>query len=241
MARATLIILLVGLLGWCVVDAAPAETQLTDFARHARFRDIKISPEGDYVAASAVVDGKAVLSLIHLADMKGVNLRPRDDDEIADFWWVDARRVVYSISQKTEGLEQPLPTGELFAVNADGGSERMLVGFRDKGEPLFAFPVEPVFSSNGRMLVSLFRWNGSRDGAYPVASWLDVDSGRTIPVVTAPIRSARFVADNEGRVRFAYAQDVDQNQRVYYRDGEKGDWSVVFDEKRGDPDRKSVV
>ena len=63
--------------------ASADDIPLADFARHAQFRDIKISPEGDYLAASAVVDGKAVLSLIRLADMKGVNLRPREDDEIS--------------------------------------------------------------------------------------------------------------------------------------------------------------
>src|SRR5689334_20135315 len=58
--------------------AAPAVVPYADFARHEQFREVKISPNGDYLAAAAVVDGKAVLSLIRLSDMKGVNLRPRD-------------------------------------------------------------------------------------------------------------------------------------------------------------------
>src|SRR4029077_11981407 len=67
---------------------AAEELPLVDFARHAQFRDIKISPDGAYLAASAVVDGKAVLSLVNLDDMKGVNVRPRDSGEVAEFWWV---------------------------------------------------------------------------------------------------------------------------------------------------------
>ena len=56
---------------------AAAEIPLADFARHDRYRDVKISPDGEYLAASAIVHDKAVLSLIHLADMKGVNDVPR--------------------------------------------------------------------------------------------------------------------------------------------------------------------
>ncbi|MFI4969340.1 MAG: S9 family peptidase, partial [Lysobacterales bacterium] len=71
-------LLVVAFLASTSIASANAAVPLADFARHAQFRDIQISPQGDYVAASAVVDGKAVLSLIRLADMKGVNLRPRE-------------------------------------------------------------------------------------------------------------------------------------------------------------------
>ncbi|MGH8174452.1 MAG: S9 family peptidase, partial [Rhodanobacteraceae bacterium] len=91
---------------------AAADIPLQDFARHEQFRDVKISPEGDYVAASAVVDGHTVLSLIRLEDMKGVNVSPRDGDAVAQFWWVAPHRVFYSVGTKVGGLEQPALTGE---------------------------------------------------------------------------------------------------------------------------------
>ena len=80
--------------------ALAAEIPLADFARHSQFRDVKISPEGDYLAASAVVDGKAVLSLVRVEDMKGVNLRPREGGEVYRFWWVAPHRVIYSIAER---------------------------------------------------------------------------------------------------------------------------------------------
>jgi len=213
--------------------AARAEVPLVDFARAPQFRDIKISPEGDYLAASAVVDGKAVLSLIRLDGMKGVNLRPRDLDEIADFWWAAPHRLLYSVSQKTGGLEQPLATGELFAVNADGGSQKMLAGFRVKGNPVIVTPILPLFSDDRRVLVSVQRWAPTLDGAYPTAAWLDLDSGSVANIVTAPMRNAQFVADNDGDVRFASAQGTDQAWRVHYRE-KKGDWQLLFDESKHD-------
>ena len=109
---------------------APHDIPLADFARHAAFRDIKISPEGDYLAASAVVDGKAVLSLVHLDDMKGINLRPREGGEVYEFWWVAPHRVFYSVAERMTTLEQPLLTGELYGVNADGTRKQLMIGYR---------------------------------------------------------------------------------------------------------------
>jgi len=98
---------------------------------------VKISPDGEYLAASAIVRDKAVLALIHLSDMKGVNVVPRDKDELAGFWWVAPRRVMYTVGHKVGGLEIPAPTGELYTVAADGSDERLIFGYR-AGSPEIA-------------------------------------------------------------------------------------------------------
>jgi dipeptidyl aminopeptidase/acylaminoacyl peptidase len=210
------------------------EIPLADFARHAQFRDIKISPEGDYLAASAVVDGKAVLSLIRLADMKGVNLRPREDDEISSFTWVGPHRVFYTVQLKAGGFEAPFATGEIYTVDADGTRQARLIGYRAKGEGISAELVWPVSSRDNRVLVATTRWNGSADGTYPVAAWMDVATGKTNDIVTAPIRNATFVADNDGQVRFAAARGTDQKMRVYYRAKDGAEWELLFDESHDD-------
>lgn len=217
------------------LQASAAAVDLADFARHAKFRDIRISPDGDYAAASAVVDGKAVLSLIHLADMKGVNLRPRDNGEIAGFWWASPRRVIYSVSDQLGGLEQPVGTGELYGINADGGSQKLLIGYRAKGDFISADIVHPLYADDNKILISKRRWNGSREGTYPVAAMMDVDTGATVDRATAPILNASFVADHDGQVRFAYGEGADQNQRVYYRARDGAAWELVFDESRQQP------
>ena len=96
---------------------------IADLARHAEYRDVKISPDGAYLAATAVVRGQTVLALIHLGagDKKGNLLTPRAGDDVTDFWWVSPTRVVYAVGLHQGGYDAPLATGELFAVNADGG------------------------------------------------------------------------------------------------------------------------
>ena len=231
MMRALLVVL-------ALASSAPVAAEdiaFTDFARHAQFRDIKISPEGDYLAASAVVDGKAVLSLVKLDDMKGVNLRPRESGEVYEFWWVAPHRVVYTVAERVSTMETPSLTGELYGVNADGTRKQLMLGVRQKGEWVYADVVHPLWAEGGKVLISKAHWNGSRDGIYPVAAYMDIDDGTLTEIGSAPIRNATFVADHNGQVRFATADGTDQKRRVYYRASNDAPWEIVFDESKGDP------
>ena len=67
------------------MPAAAEPIPLMDFARHFRYGDVKISPDGKHLAASAIIDGKNQLSLIDLAEGKAVNIRPRNKEELHDF------------------------------------------------------------------------------------------------------------------------------------------------------------
>src|SRR3546814_5904480 len=48
-------------------------------------------------------------------------------------WWVNPERLVISISEKFGMLANPQPTGELYAINADGSDGEILVGQRVAG------------------------------------------------------------------------------------------------------------
>jgi dipeptidyl aminopeptidase/acylaminoacyl peptidase len=215
--------------------ARAAEIPIEDFARHAQFRDIKISPGGDYLAASAVVDGKAVLSLVKLDDMKGVNLRPRESGEVYEFWWVAPHRVVYNVAERVSTLETPSLTGELYGVNADGTRKQLLLGYRQNHESVYADVVRPLWAEGGKVLIAKYHWNGSADGAYPTAAYMDVNNGTLTEVGSAPMKNALFVADHKGQVRFATADGTDQGRRVYHRATNDANWDLVFDESRDDP------
>jgi len=234
-------------------DDTPGQIGLSDFARHDRYRDVKISPDGEYLAASAIVRDKAVLALIHLSDMKGVNIVPRDDDELADFSWVAPRRVMYSVGQKAGGLEAPAPTGELYTVSADGREEKLIFGYRAGGQVAsahiaqaareFAFGelIAPLPDNPAYALIASYPLTGSSigsrhvpssTGAFPEAYRIELRTGVKFRVATSPLRNARFLADQHGSVRMAYGLDVDQQQKVYYRSGDNADWELVFDQSR---------
>ena len=212
-----------------------AEVPLADFARHQQYDDVEISPDGDHLAAIAIVDDTRMLSIIHLADMKGFNVKPREGGEVVEFWWVSPERVFYSIAERTGALVAPSHMGELYAVNADGTGKAAMAGFRVKGEWVFADMIRPPQVANGKVLVARYHWNGSTDGSHPTAVRMDITSGTEKEVAVAPIRNAAFVADNAGEVRFAYADGTDHKRRVYHRLKAGADWELVFDESKGDP------
>lgn len=239
--------------GVCIgMPSAHAEVSLADFARHAQFKNIKISPKGDYLAASAIVDGKTVLSLIRLNGMKGVNVRPRDNRELADFWWVAPDRVMYSIGERNGPLEVPVGTGELFAVNADGTGDAGIFGYRmgNQGASHIAHGtsqlavgelIDPLRDDPKNALIAIYPFNGanvgrkrtaSANGVFPTVARLDLFSGVTTPVISSPLRNASFLTDNHGNVRFAFGEDADQSSKVFYRAADGKDWELVLDEKR---------
>ncbi len=243
---------LAGLAGCGANAFVRAEVPLADFARHAQFNTIKISPGGDYLAASAVVGDSTVLSLIHLTDMKGVNLRGRDNRELADFWWVAPDRVMYTVGERVGPLEAPASTGELYAVNADGGSDGIIFGYRVGGQGAtnikhavsrFAYAklVDPLRDDPRHALIATYALNGanvgnmrtmSAMGVFPDVERIDLFSGATTRVTTSPLRNASFLTDHHGGIRFAFGMDADQSLKVWYRASADADWALLLDEAR---------
>src|SRR6185437_5446440 len=126
---------IVGLVLCLLAGAALADpVSFGDLARHARYKMVKISPDGTHIAATTVLaSGQTVLSLINLVTKKGVNVAPREGDDILDFWWASPKYVVYSEAEHDGGWDMPIATGELYSVGADGGSPTMLYGYRMDG------------------------------------------------------------------------------------------------------------
>src|SRR5471030_871896 len=104
---------IVALLFLCAGALHAQPVSYADLARHQQYRDVKISPDGKYLAATAIVKGQTVLALIHLGDKKGGNIvTPREGNEVIDFWWATPTLVVYTVGVARGGFDQPLPTGE---------------------------------------------------------------------------------------------------------------------------------
>jgi len=87
-----------------------------DLARHAQYREVKIPPNGQYLAATAVVKNTTVLALIQRSDMKVKVLSPRGTDEVVNFWWASDNRPLYTLGIHQGGYAAPLATGELFGA-----------------------------------------------------------------------------------------------------------------------------
>jgi hypothetical protein len=219
---------IVALLLLCTAVLHAQSVSLADLARHDQYRDVKISPDGKYLAATAIVKGQTVLALIRLADKKGNVISPREGNDVIDFWWASPTRVLYTVGEHQGGYDSPLATGELFGVDGDGGNPKLLYGYRSDsmstgthiqhatadrgvGEFIASIPDDP-----NHVLVAISTWDAAgKEGFLPIAYRMDVRDGNLARIVTAPMRNVRFVADHQGRIRFAYGEDVNGNVKVY--------------------------
>jgi dipeptidyl aminopeptidase/acylaminoacyl peptidase len=237
------------LLFFGALQAQPAS--LADLAKHPEYRDLRISPDGKYLAATAVLqDGQTALALINMSTMKPIILRPSDD--VADFDWVGPERLVYSVGRRIGGYDAPLGTGELFAVNGDGTGTNMLYGYRktavnaDSGsliqhatsEQGNASLIAAIPGDPRHILVSVSSWDSTGyELELPVAYRMDVLSGDKVKLLTAPMRGAEFMADHQGRIRFAYGTANDGTWKVYEHPINGDGWTLMpeFSSHRSNP------
>ena len=222
-----------------VLHAEPVP--FTDLARHMQYDAVKISPDGKYIAATAVVNGQSMLALIRLEDKKGQLVRQRNEDAVTDFWWVSPTRVVYTVGLRLGGYDRPIGTGELYAVDADGTDSTVLYGFRKEGQSIGSLVKQKTVGERGsaefvgtiaddpkHVLVATWLWDANgRHGVFVTASRMDVRTGKMREITTAPVRNATFVADHQGRIRFAWASDEHDNVQVFQLPLGGGDWKPM--------------
>ena len=227
-----------------IVSAQVAKPyDIEDFIRKQKFEDIKISPTGEYYAASVRVERKTALAILRRSDNKVMASMsiPGDRTHVDDFWWVNADRVLIRPSEKFGAQEAPELTGELYAVNVDGSKGGILVGQRVQGEgpgtriqprkveQVAAFLVDDLPGNDKDVIISVSPFTAD---PFTRIEKMDVYTGRRLPITQAPVRNADFVTDNAGKVRFASGEDIDLSKRLYYREADGNEWKLVSDTRQ---------
>lgn len=217
-----------------------AQVDVAAFVRRDKFDDIKLSPGGDYYAATVRLEDRTGLAIM----LRGGNKLTAHfvlgkNTHVSGFWWVNPERVLIAISEKYGALDEPQPTGELYGINADGSKLEMLVGYRvqsrgagtriqpKKVEDVAAFLVDTLPGDDKNVIIAV--WPFSED-PYTRAERMDVYSGRRTQLARAPVRRADFVTDNTGTVRFAAGAGADNVRKLYYRASDGVEWTLLNDE-----------
>jgi len=223
------------------VQAEPdASVNVDAYVKKDSFNDIKLSPNGDYYAATIALEDRTILAVLRRSDNKvTAKVGAGKNSHVDDFWWVNSERVVVSMAEKFGALDQPLLTGNLYAVNADGSKPDILVGQSvtsaglqtkiqpKKVEAIAAFVVDELSADDKHIVISVSPFSAD---PYTRADRLDVYTGRRVQLARAPVRNANFFTDNQGLVRFASGFGVDNIRKLYYRSGEGAEWQLISDE-----------
>lgn len=243
MIRPHLVLGLVALLAVPGFSDARSPVDVAAYTRPDSFEQIKISPDGRHIAATVPLENGESTALVVMDRNNTITgkFSLGRNSHVAAFHWVNDERLLIAASEKLGRQDAPQLTGELYAMNADGGSSRFLVGQRMMGEGagtriqtrkverVAAFLIDDLPDDERSVLVSIWPFHGD---PYTRVDRMDVYSGRRVAVARAPVRNASFVTDNNGEVRFAVGHGTDRNTQLYYREAGAGgsDWRLVNDQ-----------
>lgn len=219
---------------------ALAQVDVAPYTRLDTFTDIKLSPTGEYLAATVPRDDRTGLVVLRRATNEmTASFALGKDTHISDFYWVNDKRLVLAIAEAFGTDDEPVATGELFGVDADGGNKNMLVGFRATGagpgtriktraqEYAAAYLVDTLPSDENSILVSIWPFH---DDPYTRLESLDVRNGKRRMLARSPVQRGRFTVDNARQVRFVRGNGKDNASMLYHRTGEGAEWVLVNNE-----------
>lgn len=221
--------------------AAPAHAfDIEPFIRKSEFGDVKISPTGEYIAATVPLENTTALAVVRISDgqITGGG-RAGKFRHVDDMWWVNDERLLFTTTEKMGMLDQPLPTGDIFTMRANSSAAEVLVGQRVEGQSLgtrisgkraemvWALLVDTLPSNDNEAIISVA---GFSDDPYARAERLNVNTGRRMPVTKAPVRNGRYVTDTAGEVRAAIGYNVDRSIKTFVRADNRAQWTLLNDE-----------
>jgi len=222
--------------------ATPAPVDVASFVRMQEFKQVRLSPTGEYLAAVMPLDDRDGFVVIRRSDRKITATSQFGQHQyIYGVNWVNSDRVVLSMGSKFSGFDEPIPTGELFAIDSDGKNAENLIGFRvmametgthikgKRTDPVMAHVIDTLENDDKNILIYTRNIEDS-DPLYQVEK-LNVYSGNRGRMFKAPVREAEFTTDSNGVVRFAEGEDQVNWSRLYYRAGDDAQWTLVNDQK----------
>lgn len=219
---------------------ATAAYSIEDFAKHASYSSAKISPNGDYLAISVDLGDQDVLTILRTSDLKvlKVNQLP-DKKSVGSFYWISPERLMFNAVKKQGGYAQPFPTGEWFAVNADGSLARPVIfyGTRDatqRGKSVGneSYSLLDTLRGDDQNVIMQVRYPRSSEGAGTQVVSVDTISGRRTPMARAPKENCDIALDAAKEPRFAVCSssrdesgEYDERSELYRRDGTN--WTLI--------------
>ncbi len=182
------------------------------FFRHTEFSQVKISPDGHYLAVVSVPHGGESPNQLSFIDLSNMHVTGHytliGEQQVAQIWWVSTRRVVFTTATQTGSLDQPLLTGDVWAMNADGSDVKTLAYHVRSGiayqfhynQVLYASPNNPEYILISDDILS--------SSANPVVYRVNVNTGKRHQVMVSPMKYGELFTDNAGHVRLAYGENT---------------------------------
>lgn len=191
---------------------------VSDFYKLHSFDTIKISPSGEYLAATVPQENKTVLVILRMSDMKMTgNVVLQDKAHVTSFFWVNNTRVLFYTALKQGRLASPQGAPGIYGVNVDGSKQGMV-------HP--AYIISTLVQDDDNVMIRSRQSNHKGGGS---AQRMNVMTGiKNGPVTFAPEQNCDLEANTVGDVHFAdcaYSQQI--TQRLFYKADKKSSWELI--------------
>lgn len=227
-------------------ELIPLET----FVKFSQFQGLVISPTGEYMAASST-NSENIYS-VNIFDIK--QMKPISSIEFTlgqlpgQVTWLNDTRVGIRVNLKIGALDQPVGTRLYYAMDADGTNKDVLWGMppdgrgRGAAKHLTYMTFLDLLPENPRKVLIAASGGSNRGGMSSISSYtdayeMDVYTGKTKKIATAPLRGAGLLADHNKNIRFAVGVDEEDDYKIksFYRDDNDSDWKLsgTYDAKEG--------
>lgn len=224
------------------VSPPATAASIEDLFEQPTYKQIRISPTGDYFAIRIFQDGAHSLAFTkrESPDVVG-GLKFSGTDEVGDFYWANNERVVAQVFDVGGTQESPVNYGELYAVNYDGKRAQSIFGYRSgesqvgsiirrrTADLAWGELIDTVADNDREVLISSKSMSESFDRR-PVAIMLDIytglESGR---IHASKFPDATFFTDGHGEIRLVVGVGEDNRVRVEGLPLEAREW-IEFSE-----------
>lgn len=218
--------------------ATPAPIE--HYLKRSAFTSMKISPDGRYLAATVPLsdDSTGLVVIDHESMRTTAAMTLGERHHVDSFHWVNDERLLLTVAKMEGSLDRPVPTGELFAMNADGSGNELLFGYRvaqsgtrtgRQAERASAYPLHMLPDQDNHVLVMVAPWSGP-DGSFHEVRRMHTGSGRMARVARSALRRGQFVVDRQSQVRITWGDTVEGLRQVHQRPADGGEWQLLHDE-----------
>lgn len=223
-----------------VMAAPPVATYMNP----PTFDEVKISPNGTYLALTRRVDEHDVLIVLERQGLKAVSQTAFTDlIDISSFQWGKDGRILISPERRfPESIAYKARTGEIIGINVDGKSQELIFGYaagevqtgsriarregiEAAGELLDVLPGNPesvLVQTKGYAI----------EGEYNVAYRMNVKTGKLAKLAISPVRNGDFMTDVDHRIALVSGTDSAGDLHIYHRASDASDWREVATRKQ---------
>ncbi len=193
----------------------------------------RISPSGKYISAIAPLDDRSVLLIYdQVSNKPTAKLQLNAGQYVYRYWWVSDSRVVITLAVKEGRLDTPSPTGEMWAIDADGQNGKQIFGETD--DFAAAYMLESEADANNNILVALQPWSYTGEVPFVQMARLNINTGRyKLDGGKIPVRYFRIVlTDSNKTARIIYGSNANNYGQLYYRALDSKSWTLLNDEEK---------